>query len=87
MFTHETYASWTMLSVCIVLWQEKAVAPLQPKKRNIKKETTDTSRKLESNFKKKQNKEDTMVSKSCSSLTISIYYWEHKWITSMLVKA
>jgi hypothetical protein len=76
-----------MLSVCIVLWQEKAAAPLQPKKPNIKKKATDTSRKLENNLKKKQNKEDTMVGKSYSSLTISIYYWEHKWITSMLVKA
>jgi hypothetical protein len=37
-------------------------------------------------LKKKQNKEDTMVGKSYSSLTISICYWEHKWITSMLVK-
>jgi hypothetical protein len=37
-------------------------------------------------LKKKQNKEDTMVGKSYSSLKISIYYWEHKWITIILVK-
>jgi hypothetical protein len=54
--------------------QEKAAAPLQPKKPNTKKKATNTSRKLENNLKKKQNKEDTMVGKSYSSLTISICY-------------
>jgi hypothetical protein len=54
--------------------QEKAVAPLQPKKPYTKKKATDTSRKLENNLKKKQNKEDTMVGKSYSSLTVSICY-------------
>jgi hypothetical protein len=57
-----------------MLRQEKAVAPLQPKKPNIKQKATDTSRKLGNNLKKKQNKEDTTVGKSYISLTISIYY-------------
>jgi hypothetical protein len=60
--------------VCILLLQEKAVAPFQPKKPNIKNKAADNSRKLENNLKKKQNKEDTMVGKSYSSLKISIYY-------------
>jgi hypothetical protein len=60
--------------VCIVLQQEKALAPIQPKKPNIKKTATDNSRKFEKNLKKKQNKEDTMVGKSYSCLTISVCY-------------
>ena len=63
MFIHEPHAYWTTLSVCIMVWQEKAFAPLQPKKPNIKNKATDTSRKLENNLKKKQNKEESMVGK------------------------
>jgi len=74
MFIQETQACCTALSVCIVLQQEKAVAPIQPKKPNIKKKATDTSRKLQKNLIKKQNKEGTMVGKSYSSLTISAFY-------------
>jgi len=74
MFIHKMQASCTTLSECVVLQQEKAVAPIQPKKPSIKKKATDTSRKLEKNLIKKQNKEDTMVGKSYSGLTISVYY-------------
>lgn len=74
MFIHKMQVACTALSVCIMLQQEKAVAPIQPKKPKIKKKATDNSRKLEKNLIKKQNKEDTMVGKSYSSLTISVYY-------------
>ena len=74
MFIHKIQVYCTTLSVCIVLQQEKAVAPIQPKKLNIKKKATDNPRKPDKNLKKKQNKEDTMVGKSDSSVTISVYY-------------
>lgn len=74
MFIHVTQAYCTTLSVCVTLQQEKAVAPVQTKKPNIKKTATDNSRKLQKNLKKKDNNEDKMVGKTYSSVTTAIYY-------------
>ena len=78
MFIYEIQADCTTLSVCITLQQEKAVAPIQAKKPNIKNTATDHSRKLGKNVKKNQNKEKIMVGKSYSSLTMSVCYWGYK---------